>query len=334
MEDEPTLLLKVIDLIFQYLPFSIVPVSFLLLITLPILYFLGKRTSWVARTWAIVLTVVPCLLQYMFAWCMVGIQSTYNRSIPAILRHHYDKQLLATWILVGVAVLVYAWGRRRSGAPSLLSRKQTAGVFGCCAIVTLVAVYLLAPYRHLYTAAHQGDLGAMQRALKPWVDPDTLNDWHQTPLYWAAEEHHWAVVDLLLERGADINFEMQYYGSVTGRAAFRGDAEAFFQLVQRGGEPEYCKKLVDIMYTTAELRAIELSNLRVLLDAGISGDDELGYYHYGPWPKLPRPEGKERVTLREYFCEDPASPQCALMRAYAGKQGHPGLGPRGSSGRD
>jgi len=57
----------------------------------------------------------------------------------------------------------------------------------------------------LNEAAKHGDLKAAEDALRRGADPNAvIENW--TPLFWAAQEGHTEIVDLLLDAGADVNF--------------------------------------------------------------------------------------------------------------------------------
>lgn len=68
-----------------------------------------------------------------------------------------------------------------------------------------LAVFLPPAMADVHSAAEQGDAESVTRLLEEGTPVDSENASGETALYLAAKRGHVAVVELLLERGADIN---------------------------------------------------------------------------------------------------------------------------------
>lgn len=93
----------------------------------------------------------------------------------------------------------------------------------------------------LLSAARHGQTHVLERLLDHGCEASFVNDYGNTPLLYAATKGHEAVIDVLLDRGADINTQAGRYGIVGGRydnalqAASLGGHTAVVQLLLRRG---------------------------------------------------------------------------------------------------
>lgn len=304
--------------VISFLPFALFAVWPITLVIQFALYRIGRgREKW-HRNAALVLCFVPYVAQLMRAGFVMSVNySGYNGTFAAMWRHNWDKQLLALWAYVGLGLLVYYWGRRRSGGEPWITRKNGLRLFAACVALTIAVAYVLAPYRHLYTAAHHGDVDGLRRALKPWVDPNTPNDWYETPLLLASREDHWEAVDVLLAAGADINYETPWFTSVLAYAIQPGKKERVENLVRRGAHmptsyrscDEFHEKLLWLWLDGRSADVLTLEELKVLLDAGLLPDTLLKYEGNPP---------RKAVTLLDYFARTPEDPRYKLFLEHAG----------------
>ena len=106
----------------------------------------------------------------------------------------------------------------------------------------------------LATAARNGHLAVVQELLNGGADPNKgkLNGW--TALHSAATFGHLDVVQELLHRGADPNKQTEYGETALHRAAKKGHIQVFQALVDGGGDPN----IVDDNGKTAAQLAHEL----------------------------------------------------------------------------
>jgi hypothetical protein len=77
-------------------------------------------------------------------------------------------------------------------------------------------------YQDLLNASKYGDLEKAKQAIEKGADVKTQSNYGRTPLHWASNNGHEAIVSLLLENGADVNaqtkdgFTPLHYGSSNG----------------------------------------------------------------------------------------------------------------------
>jgi outer membrane protein assembly factor BamB len=94
----------------------------------------------------------------------------------------------------------------------------------------------LSPSEVLLDAARAGDLAAVRRSLDAGAGVNSANKYGVSALGFAAERGHFAVVRLLVERGADVNAIDSFYGSRPVDFALRGGhLEIAVYLLERGG---------------------------------------------------------------------------------------------------
>ena len=62
-----------------------------------------------------------------------------------------------------------------------------------------------APAISIHDAAMTGNIEAVKRDLAAGVDVNAKDKYGWTPLHWAAREGHKKIVELLIDKGADVN---------------------------------------------------------------------------------------------------------------------------------
>jgi ankyrin repeat protein len=92
--------------------------------------------------------------------------------------------------------------------------------------------------RGVHLAAYFGLKEAIMALLKNGHDPDSKDNSDKTPLSWAAENGHEAVVKLLLERGAELKFKDYYDRTPLSWAAENGHEAVVKLLLEKGAELE------------------------------------------------------------------------------------------------
>ena len=89
----------------------------------------------------------------------------------------------------------------------------------------------------VYLAAYFGLTGVITALLKIGHHPNIRDDWGRTPLTWAAEQGHEAVVKLLLEKGAEVNSKEDIYGQTPLSWAEKNGHKAVVKLLlEKGAE--------------------------------------------------------------------------------------------------
>ena len=90
----------------------------------------------------------------------------------------------------------------------------------------------------LWRAAKDGDLEAIDKALRDGADPDRLGEKGISPLSWAAIMGQDDAVRMLLDQGADINRKNADGGTPLHAAAFLGRSSTVTLLLSRGDDPK------------------------------------------------------------------------------------------------
>ena len=91
----------------------------------------------------------------------------------------------------------------------------------------------------LHLAAYLGLTGVLMALLKNGQDLNVKDGSDRTPLSWAVEQGHEAVVKLLLEKGAELESEDKEYGRTPlSRAAENGNEAVVKLLIEKGAEME------------------------------------------------------------------------------------------------
>jgi len=85
-----------------------------------------------------------------------------------------------------------------------------------------------------FTAALEGDSGAIQTLLEQGVDVNTRDQWGQTALHIAADRGNKEVVELLLEHGADVNSEDARNRTALYYSVEKGHKEVVELLLEHG----------------------------------------------------------------------------------------------------
>ena len=105
-----------------------------------------------------------------------------------------------------------------------------------CGLVLTVSVSAAEPER-LWRAAKVGDVDAVRQVLDEGVAADAKTKYGATALAFAAERGHLEVVQLLIERGADVNNQDEFYGFTPRTwAQFGGHQQVVKLLDEHGGK--------------------------------------------------------------------------------------------------
>ena len=89
----------------------------------------------------------------------------------------------------------------------------------------------------LWRAAKEGDIEAIEKALRDGADPDRLGEKGISPLSWASIMGQDDAVRMLLDQGADINRKNADGGTPLHAAAFLGRSSTVTLLLSRGADP-------------------------------------------------------------------------------------------------
>lgn len=89
----------------------------------------------------------------------------------------------------------------------------------------------------LFDAAENGDVGAVEAAIRDGVDPDTSDADGWTPLMYAAVQGHAAVVEALIEAGADVNAQSKDRVTALMTAVATGRTAVVERLLDTGAKP-------------------------------------------------------------------------------------------------
>ncbi len=96
------------------------------------------------------------------------------------------------------------------------------------------------PSKHvsgIWAAARAGDLGAIERHMESGAAVDTVDPEHgATPLLWAASTGRAKAIELLIDRGADVNAADRDGGTALLVAAFLGHEKAVDVLIRHGAK--------------------------------------------------------------------------------------------------
>ncbi|MEM8679427.1 MAG: ankyrin repeat domain-containing protein, partial [Planctomycetota bacterium] len=123
----------------------------------------------------------------------------------------------------------------------LLCCRIVVGMFviavGCC------GTGFCAQPQDLWKAAKQGDVAAVRAVLADGVAVDAPTPYGATALAFAAERGHLDVVELLIDQGADVNNQDQFYGFTPRTwAQFGGHQQVVKLLEEHGGKVSLGRK--------------------------------------------------------------------------------------------
>ena len=95
------------------------------------------------------------------------------------------------------------------------------------------------PAEKLHRAAAAGDLERARELIREGADLDAFDDIGYTPLHHAAKNQHVALIELLLDAGADINAREEETNSDTAVSVAAADSspEVVKLLLERGADP-------------------------------------------------------------------------------------------------
>ena len=178
------------------------------------------------------------------------------------------------------------------------------------------------PSEALRTAAGAGDLARVDALLASGVPVDAPGRYGQTALYFAAEKGHLAVVQRLVERGANVNAQDRFFGaSVLDMALSNGHLELARYLLAHGAEDA-----ASALGTAIEQNDLELA--RAALATGLVEPLDLAaarrYVGESTAPALRELLANATAKPRQ---RPPYKPAPERLSAYAGRY-------RGQDGKD
>ncbi len=125
----------------------------------------------------------------------------------------------------------------------------------------------------IWAAAHAGDLGAIERHLASGVAVDAPDPGRGgTPLMWAAIAGRAEAVELLIKRGADVNFAGQDGGTALHGAAFLGHEKVVESLLKGGAKSSVANKSGSTPLDTAVLDVDTTIYYAALLQLDVNKD--------------------------------------------------------------
>jgi len=145
----------------------------------------------------------------------------------------------------------------------------------------------------LHWAAHNGDLGAVQRLLGEGADPDQANRFGYTPLHEAAIVRNAEMLELMLDAGGDANATFGEGETVLMTAARAGDADSVRALLAHGALPDATENWhgqTALMWAALENHA---DVVQLLVDAGAEVDRASTKHD---WVKISYSEGNVPKT--------------------------------------
>ncbi|MCR9228449.1 MAG: ankyrin repeat domain-containing protein [Flavobacteriaceae bacterium] len=138
-----------------------------------------------------------------------------------------------------------------------------------------------APEDKLIYACFKGCFLVVQELLDSGVSPNCQGILRTTPLHAATTHGHFEIIDLLLEHGADINFEsgevLSFSRTPLAIACYQGDTEMAEYLIARGAGID----LMSGLYGNPVHAAIQANNLillKFLLNIGASIEAKHGVH--------------------------------------------------------
>jgi ankyrin repeat protein len=145
----------------------------------------------------------------------------------------------------------------------------------------------------LHWAAHNGDLGAVQRLLSEGADPDQANRFGYTPLHEAAIVRNAGMLELMLDAGGDANATFGEGETVLMTAARAGDPDSVRALLAHGALPDATENWhgqTALMWAAMENHA---DVVQLLVDAGAEVDRASTKHD---WVKISYSEGNVPKT--------------------------------------
>ncbi|KAK6519303.1 hypothetical protein TWF281_003138 [Arthrobotrys megalospora] len=99
---------------------------------------------------------------------------------------------------------------------------------------------VLRPVPVVHLVAYFGLKETMMILLEDGNDPDLVDGYHQTPLFWAVANGQMAVAEMLIKRGANPNARGRYGSRPLSRAVERGDEKTIQLLLTNAAKIDFC----------------------------------------------------------------------------------------------